>query len=149
MLLEFILRMLNKDWSHLTPNEIALLKDYIRYSASFEHTITELERGLHSTDDPKHIAMKTLITACEFYEADWCGIILLDLDIGVWRPYWWYDVKRGEMADTAFHEFEFSEEFGRWVTALKAGDPVIIEDVDALRETKALPPPQASACCSD
>lgn len=25
MLLEFILRMLNKDWSHLTPNEIALL----------------------------------------------------------------------------------------------------------------------------
>ena len=135
MLLEFILRMLNKDWSHLTPNEIALLKDYIRYSASFEHTITELERGLHSTDDPKHIAMKTLITACEFYEADWCGILLLDLDIGVWRPYWWYDVKRGEMADTAFHEFEFSEEFGRWVTALKAGDPVIIEDVDALRET--------------
>ena len=66
MLLEFILRMLNKDWSRLTPNEIALLKDYIRYSASFEHTITELERGLHSTDDPKHIAMKTLITACEF-----------------------------------------------------------------------------------
>ncbi len=56
MLLEFILRMLNKDWSRLTPNEIALLKDYIRYSASFEHTITELERGLHSTDDPKHIA---------------------------------------------------------------------------------------------
>ena len=82
MLLEFILRMLNKDWSRLTPNEIALLKDYIRYSASFEHTITELERGLHSTDDPKHIAMKTLITACEFYEADWCGILLLDLDIG-------------------------------------------------------------------
>ena len=79
--------------------------------------------------------MKTLITACEFYEADWCGILLLDLDIGVWRPYWWYDVKRGAMADTAFHEFEFSEEFGRWVTALKAGDPVIIEDVDALRET--------------
>ncbi len=48
--------------------------------------------------------MKTLITACEFYEADWCGIILLDLDISVWRPYWWYDVKCGEMADTAFHE---------------------------------------------
>ena len=45
MLLEFILRMLNKDWSRLTPNEIALLKDYIRYSASFEHTINRLSES--------------------------------------------------------------------------------------------------------
>ena len=135
MLLDLILQVLEKDWDQLSPDEIALVKDYIRYSARFEKTITELERGLHSTDDPKKIAMQTLITACEFYDADWCGILLVDLDIGVWIPYWWYDTKEGEMADTLFYEFEFSEEFQRWVTALMAGDPVIIDDVESLKDS--------------
>lgn len=135
MLLDLIFQVLKKDWDQLSPEEITLIKDYIRYSARFEKTITELERGLHSTDDPKRIAMQTLITACEFYEADWCGILLVDLDIGIWIPYWWYDVRQGEMADTLFYEFEYSEKFERWVTALKAGDPVIIDDVSALKDT--------------
>ena len=87
MLLDLILQVLEKDWDQLSTEEITLIKDYIRYSARFEKTITELERGLHSTDDPKKIAMQTLITACEFYEADWCGILLVDLDIGIWIPY--------------------------------------------------------------
>jgi DNA-binding SARP family transcriptional activator len=134
MLLDLILQVLEKDWNQLSPEEIALIKDYIRYSAKFEKTITELERGLHSTDDPKRIAMQTMITACEFYDADWCGILLVDLDIGIWIPYWWYDVKEGEMADTLFYDFEVSEEYERWVTALKAGDPIIIDDVDGLKE---------------
>ena len=135
MLLDLILQIPERDWNQLSPEEITLVRDYIRYSAEFEKTITELERGLHSTDDPKRIAMQTLITACEFYDADWCGILLIDLDIGVWFPYWWYDTKYGEMADTVFQEFEFSEKFGRWVTALKAGDAIVIDDVETLRES--------------
>lgn len=135
MLLDLILQVLEKDWNQLSPEEITLIKDYIRYSARFEKTITELERGLHSTDDPKRIAMQTLVTACEFYDADWCGILLVDLDIGVWIPYWWYDTKEGEMADTLFYDFEFSEEFERWVTALVAGDPVIIDNVENLKDS--------------
>ena len=62
MLLDLILQVLAKDWDQLSPEEITLIKDYIRYSAKFEKTITELERGLHSTDDPKKIAKQTLIT---------------------------------------------------------------------------------------
>ena len=135
MLFDRIIKILKKDWNQLSPEEITLIRDKTPYLAEFENTITELERGLHSMDDPKRIAMQTLITACKFYESDWCGILLFDLDIGVWVPYWWYNVKEGEMADTGFYEFEFSDEFKRWVTALKAGDSIIIDDVESLRET--------------
>ena len=135
MLFNRITKILKKDWNQLSSEEITLIRDKTHYLAEFENTITELERGLHSMDDPKRIAMQTLITACQFYGSDWCGILLFDPDIGVWIPYWWYNVKEGEMADTGFYEYEFSDDFERWVAALKAGDSIIIDDVERLRET--------------
>ena len=135
MLRERIWRILSKEWNQLSLEEVTLIREQIHYSFEFESTLTNLERSLHSTDDPKRIAMQTLITACDFYEADWCEILLIDLDVGVWFPYWWYDTKSGEMADTVFHEYEFSEEFGRWITALKVGDSIVVDNVEALRDS--------------
>ncbi len=74
MLFDRIVKILKKDWNQLFPEEITLIRDETHYLAEFENTITELERGLHSMDDPKRIAMQTLITACQFYGSDWCGI---------------------------------------------------------------------------
>ena len=135
VLRERIWKILSKDWNQISLEEDTLIREQIHYSVEFESTLTDLERSLHSTDDPKLIAMQTMITACDFYEADWCGILLFDLDIGVWIPYWWYNVKEGEMADTGFYELEYSDEFERWVTALKAGDSIIIDDMERIRET--------------
>ena len=56
MLLDLILQVLEKDWDQLSPEEITLIRDETHYLAEFENTITELERGLHSMDDPKRIA---------------------------------------------------------------------------------------------
>ena len=58
MLLDFILQVLEKDWDQLSPEEIKLIKDYIRYSARFEKTITELERGLHNTPSKLNDALQ-------------------------------------------------------------------------------------------
>ena len=44
--------------------------------------------------------MLIMRVATEFYDADWCGILDVDMEIGVWTPIWWYDREFGEMAQT-------------------------------------------------
>ena len=78
MLRERIWKILSKDWNQISLEEDRLIREQIHYSVEFESTLTDLERSLHSTDDPKLIAMQTMITACDFYKADWCGILLFD-----------------------------------------------------------------------
>lgn len=56
--------------------------EYIEYCIEQEQTISKLETCLHTTDDPKEIAMKTLKTACDFYGADWASVIEMDLSAG-------------------------------------------------------------------
>ena len=34
-----------------------------------------------------------------YLNADWCGILDVDMEIGVWTPIWWYDREFGEMPD--------------------------------------------------
>ena len=65
--------------------------EYIKYCIEQEQTISNLETCLHTTDDPKEIAMKTLKTACDFYGADWASVIDLDLSLGVWSHGWWHN----------------------------------------------------------
>ena len=67
-------------------------KDYLEYCKSIEQTLSKLESSLHTSDSPEEIAMMAMQTACEFYGADWCGFLEVDLDLGLWTPYWWHNV---------------------------------------------------------
>ena len=42
----------------------------IGYALDLEDALSSLEKYLHSSDDPTEIAMGTLKTACDFYQAD-------------------------------------------------------------------------------
>ena len=58
-------------------------EEYITYCIEQEQSISELESGLHTNDDPAEIAKKALVTACAFYDADWAGVIELDLELNM------------------------------------------------------------------
>ena len=66
-------------------------QQYIEYCKALEKTLRVLESHLHESDDPVEIAQNTMKTACEFYGADWCGILEVDLDLGIWTPSMWYN----------------------------------------------------------
>lgn len=63
----------------------------IDFALKFVDTLSELEAQLHASDDPKEIAHGAMKMACDFYQADWCGFLEVDLDLGLWTPYWWYN----------------------------------------------------------
>ena len=92
--------------------------EYVRYAVEIERTIHRLHGEIAGCDDPKKVAMSVMETISRFYNADWCGIIHIDLDVGVWTPLWWYDTKNGPMAPNACKEFELSDYCGRWLHGL-------------------------------
>lgn len=115
------------------PEEFAVYHEEIMYNSAFRATLRMLEQQLHKTEDTKVIILQTVKTCCLFYDADWCGILLADRNTGVWGPKLWYDRATDGMSPTLFRDNEFFEDFPRWVDALNTGEPVVIPDVEAIK----------------
>ena len=108
--------------------------EYVQYAIEIERTLHNMQKELNICIDPRKAAMLIMRVATEFYDADWCGILDVDMEIGVWTPIWWYDREFGEMAQTKFEEFELSEKYGRWIQCLRDHEPVIVPDIEAIKE---------------
>lgn len=105
------------------------------FDRDFHSALTALEKKLHFEENPEKVTMEAIKAACEFYDADWCGILIADKETRVWSAAVWYDERKGEMSPTLFHENEFFEYFPRWVDALKSGEPLVVSDVEALKQS--------------
>lgn len=108
--------------------------EYVRYAVEIERTIHRLHGEIAGCEDPKKVAMSVMETISRFYDADWCGIIHIDLDVGVWTPLWWYDAKNGPMAPNICKEFELADYCERWLECLKNRVAIKIPDVEKIRE---------------
>ena len=112
------------------PSDMQLPTVDVKYLYRFEQTISMLEKGLHCDDDPKNVALGSLLVARDFYDGDWCGLLVADLDAGVFYPYWWTDKAEGDMAPTEFDEFEFVGNYDHWEKALRENSYIIVPDID-------------------
>lgn len=111
------------------------------FDRDFRECLVHLESILHREESTETIILDTLKCACEFYAAEWCGIITTDTEAKMWSASIWYDAEDGEMAQTLFDENEYFENYPRWVEALETQEPVIISDVaelEDLNEAEAL-----------
>ena len=107
--------------------------EYIQYCIEQEQTVSNLEASLHESDDPHEIAQKTLRTACEFYGADWAGIIDVDLELDMWTPLWWFNANINDKTQQLFGEYELAKFMPNWVKGLDEGSPVIITDTNLVQ----------------
>lgn len=120
--------------SEIEKDTIGDSQEYVQYAIEIERTLHELQKDLSNTLDPKQAAMGVLRVATNFYDADWCGILDVDSEVGVWAPVWWYNREHGEMARSSFNEFELLEGYGRWLDCLQNHEPVIIQDIEAIKD---------------
>ena len=107
---------------------------FVFYEELF-HKLVATEAALHNMEDPQKIAIGVMKAACDLYDADWSGILIADLHSQMWRPEIWYEVATGPMQDTLFHEFEMTDEYVTWVTHLMDQEPLVIPDVEAIKES--------------
>ena len=104
--------------------------EFVTYCIEQEQTLTKLESEIHTTDDPKEIVMQTLRTACAFYNADWAGIVDVDLELGVTNTGWWHNANPKIKTLQKMYEYENFFPMQTWQRAIKNGDPIIILDVN-------------------
>ena len=96
--------------------------------------IVSVEADAHNEEDPMAIAVRVMKECCDFYDADWCGILITGLQTQVFIPEIWYDPGIGPMQDTLFNDIEFTEGFATWAQHLIEQKPLIIPDAEKIRE---------------
>lgn len=111
----------------------SVTQEEIDFALDFVNTVSTLEAMLHSSDDPEEIATQTLKTACEFYHADWCGFLEVDLDLGLWAPHWWHNTSPNDKTMVLLNEFESASGLPRWVTAMRENTAIVVRDAEEIR----------------
>ena len=126
--------MLKNFFKHLcrSPRKLYQTED-IQYAVEFERTLRDLEAQLHESDNADDILARTLSTACDFYDANWAGFLEIDMDLGIWAPYVWYNRNPHDRTKSIIRDFEETAIMQRWLTAMEDNDSLIITDVNAIR----------------
>ena len=107
----------------------------IQCALDFENTMNNLETQLYYRHlPPKEVALRVMEAACKFYDADWCGLIQVDLDLGLWKPLWWHNECQEDKTTILTHEFESSEFLDRWVKAVRRGTPMVVSDAEEVKD---------------
>lgn len=107
------------------------------FAHEFERCIINLADEVYGLSEPKEIAQRVLRKACEFYDADWCGIFDADTMLKLWMPFWWYNRATDGMTKTKtdMDQYGIFGELPRWKNAIEQNIPIIIKDVETLKET--------------
>lgn len=71
----------------------------------------------------------------EFYDADWIGLIDFDLEVGAWSTRCFYNKRTGSSTETLIEDAESAAQAKRWVDAIRGGRPIIIEDVESIKDS--------------
>ena len=110
--------------------------DRIQCALDIVHIIDELESPLQSRSAaPKDTAQRILEAACKFYDADWCGLIQVDLDLRLWTPFWWHNTGVEDKTTILTEEFESADFLDRWVLAVRKNLPMVIPDTTVVKDS--------------
>lgn len=107
--------------------------EHINYALAFENALSSLEAEAHESDDPTYIITHTLKSACDFYGADWSGFLDVDLDLGLWTPFMWYNASPEDKTSVLVQEFESAEFLDRWITAMHNNQALFVPDVEEIK----------------
>lgn len=110
--------------------------DRIQCALDIVHIIDELESPLQSRSSaPKDTAQRILEAACKFYDADWCGLIQVDLDLRLWTPFWWHNTGAEDKTTFLTEEFESADFLDRWVLAVRKNLPMVVPDTTIVKDS--------------
>lgn len=112
-------------------------EEYIRYCIELEQTVSGLEAYLHTSDDPKEIAMQTLKTANEFYGGSWAGILEVDLELDAWTASWWYNPGKNDRTEKLLAEVQTARIMPNWIHAMHNNEPLILHNVETVRKDES------------
>ena len=121
---------LQKQTKGLEVSQEQAQNGYSTYTENLERALCALNRQLYRNSDPQECALETLKTACDFYDGDWAGIIIVDFNLHIWSPLWWYNKSSDDKTTLVLNSLESSEYLDRWVRAMRTNHPIAIHSTD-------------------
>lgn len=94
----------------------------------------DIEQGFQTNKEPEFMLDVMLSALCSYYQAEWVGVVDVDLDMGWMAPYYWYHSGRGSMTETTFSERLFSEGMRRWVETLENNKTVKVINIQEIKD---------------
>lgn len=92
-------------------------------------------RYIHEERAEGNAAELILKYCLNFYDADWIGLIDFDMEIGTWASSCFYSKRVGYSKETLIEDAEVIKQARRWIDAIRGGKPIIIEDVEFIKDT--------------
>lgn len=86
--------------------------------------------------DTDECAMTIVQAIKDFYQADWVGILDVDLNMKLWRVTWWISEILGRYGKTLFDPYVGTELFADWQDVMEQGFPFIVDEIESLRDEK-------------
>lgn len=99
-------------------------------------SIVALADEVYGIHDPFDIAQRALRTACEFYEADWCGMFDADMMLDLWMPFWWYNRLTGGMTETQLKGGQVMGSFEMFRKMIADNQSYHLSDVESIKHSR-------------
>lgn len=103
------------------------------FAKAFEKCLTDLANEVYGIHDPFDISQRVLRAACEFYDADWCGMFDADMMLDLWMPFWWYNRFTGGMTETQLHQGSVIGSFDQFRRMIEDNTSFYQSDVENIR----------------
>lgn len=105
----------------------------IQCAEDIVNAMTEVEIALHGVTDSKVIGEKVMKTICDFYQAQYVGIMELDIDMDAWFPGWCIDAA-GNSVDYLLTQSDYVLRVPTWYEAYRNNDVIVLEKIPEKEE---------------
>ncbi len=106
------------------------------YAKEFQNYFTDLANEVYANTDPFDIAQRVLRAACDFYDADWCGMFDADMMLDLWVPFWWYNRQTGGMTETNLKEGHVIGDFNMFRKMISENTEYYEANIENIRNTR-------------
>lgn len=104
----------------------------IHYADDIVNAMTEVELALHGITDSKVIGEKVMKTICDFYQAQYVGIMELDIDMDAWFPSWCID-SDGISVSYMLTQPDYVLRIPTWYEAYQKNDVIVLENISGMK----------------
>lgn len=105
------------------------------YAVVLQKCLIDLANEVYGVSDPKDISQRVMRQACDFYDADWCGMFDVDRMLKLLVPFWWYNRATGGMTQTKLDDGGVYGDFTRWMDALNNNNSIYVDDIENIKKS--------------
>lgn len=103
------------------------------FAKAFQECLSALASEVYGVHKPYLIAQRVLKFACEFYDADWCGMFDADMMLDLWMPFWWYNRQTDGMTQTQLQEGRVMGSFEMFRNMITDNTPYYQPDIESIQ----------------